>query len=164
MNRKNLLLVFLALTGCSITPETDKGNILDDIPVMSAEKQTESTFILTAAPGYVKFDDYDTPHTYLVDIDRNEVYVDMYEEPTGLTPEEIIENAEKSEEIEEYVHPIFEIESLDTTADSFVLQYNSKSVEFTALSDSYYEDQDGIRYVIDSYSGIEDYIENYFKE
>lgn len=163
MNKKNLLLVLLILTGCSITPDTDTENFVEDTPVLSAEKQIESTFILTAAPGYVKLDNYDTPHTYLVDIDRNEVYVDIYEEPTGLTPEEIIENAEKNEDIEEFIDPIFKIKSLDATADTFVLQYNSKIIEFTVLSDSYYKDQDGVRYIIDSYSGIEDYIENSFK-
>lgn len=115
MLKKSLFLVLLILTGCSITPETDTENIIEDTPVLSAEKQIESTFILTAAPGYVNLNNYDTPHVYLVDTDRNEVYVDIYEEPTELTPEEIIENAEKSEEIEEYIYPIYEIESLDAT-------------------------------------------------
>lgn len=162
MNKKIVVLTLLVLTGCSITPDNDTENTSIDTATLSAEELTASPFILIAAQGYVNTDNYATPHTYLVDSYRNQVYVDKYEEPSGLTPEEIIENAEKEEAVES-IHPIFEIDSLDVEGDSIRLQYDAELVEFTALSDSYYEDQKGVRYIIDSHEGIDDYIENFFE-
>ena len=120
-----------------------------------------SIFILKAVQGYVKLNDYTTPHTYIVDTDRNKVYADVYEEISGITVEEIIENADKAGE--ELIEPIYEIEDFELRDDSFSFQYDSKIVEFTALSGSYYENQDGVRYTIDSHSGIEEYIESFFE-
>lgn len=162
MNRKNWIFALLILSGCSVLPGTKTESSINNPPALSLEKQTASPFILTAAQGYVNTDNYVTPHAYLVDTYRNEVYVDTYEKPSGLAPEEIIKNAEKEEALES-VYPIFEIDSLDIEGDSFSLQYDSKIVEFVALSDSYYEDQDGVRYILESYEGIDHYIESFFE-
>ena len=145
------MLVFtLLLVGCSAENVTD---------AEKSEEAATTSFILRAADGYVRHDNYKTPHTYVVDINRNEVYVDINEEPSGLTPEEIIENAENKPE--EYTPPIFEINVLSVEEDFINLQYDSKNVDFTAISDSYYEDQEGIRYIIESYSGINAYINSF---
>lgn len=128
----------------------------------SVEKQIATPFILKAADGYVNHDNYTTPHTYIVDTYQNEVYVDVYEEPSGLTPEEIIENAKNADEAEESIYPIFEVESLSAKEDSFTLQFDSKTVEFTALSESYYENEEGVRYILEPHSGIDKYIESFF--
>lgn len=162
MNRKNWVFALLILSGCSALPGTKTESSIDNPPALSLEKQTASPFILKAAQGYVNSDNYVTPHTYLVDTYRTEVYVDTHEEPSGLTPEEIIENAEK-EEIVESIYPIFEIDTLDVYDDSFSLQYESKIIEFTALSDSYYENEEGVRYILDSHEGIDNYIESFFE-
>lgn len=161
MKNKTLLFILLILTGCSINPATDAENSEDASTISSTEQQRDSTFILEAVQGYVKLNDYTTPHTYIVDTDRNEVYVDVYEEISGITVEEIIENADKAGE--ELTEPIYEIEAFEFEDDSFRFQYDSKMVEFTALSETYYEDQDGVRYTIDSHSGIDDYIESFFE-
>lgn len=148
---KKIMLVFtLLLVGCSAENVTD---------AEKSEEAATTSFILRAADGYVRHDNYKTPHTYVVDINRNEVYVDINEEPSGLTPEEIIENAENKPE--EYTPPIFEINVLNVEEDFINLQYDSKNVDFTAISDSYYEDQEGIRYIIESYSGINAYINSF---
>ena len=137
---KKIMLVFtLLLVGCSAENVTD---------AEKSEEAATTSFILRAADGYVRHDNYKTPHTYVVDINRNEVYVDINEEPSGLTPEEIIENAENKPE--EYTPPIFEINVLNVEEDFINLQYDSKNVDFTDISDSYYEDQEGIRYIIES--------------
>lgn len=48
---------------------------------------------------------------------------------------------------------------LNIEDDTIRLGYESESVEFTALSKSYYKDQDGIQYIIEPYdSGIDGYI------
>lgn len=161
MKNKTLLFILLVLTGCSINPATDVENSEDASTISSTEQQRDSTFILEAVQGYVQLNDYTTPHTYIVDTDRNEVYVDVYEEISGITVEEIIENADKAGE--ELTEPIYEIEAFEFEDDSFRFQYDSKMVEFTALSETYYEDQDGVRYTIDSHSGINDYIESFFE-
>mgnify|MGYP003404930147 CR=1 FL=1 len=148
---KKIMLVFtLLLVGCSAENVTD---------AEKSEEAATTSFILRAADGYVRHDNYKTPHTYVVDINRNEVYVDINEEPSGLTPEEIIENAENKPE--EYTPPIFEINVLNVEEDFINLQYDSKNVDFTAISDSYYENQEGIRYIIESYSGINAYINSF---
>lgn len=148
---KKIMLVFtLLLVGCSAENVTD---------AEKSEEAATTSFILRAADGYVRHDNYKTPHTYVVDINRNEVYVDINEEPSGLTPEEIIENAENKPE--EYTPPIFEIDVLNVEEDFINLQYDSKNVDFTAISDSYYEDQEGTRYIIESYSGIDTYINRF---
>lgn len=160
MSKKIVIFALLILTGCAAKIDTEKSS--EDTVTLSAEKITASPFILTAAQGYVNTDNYSTPHTYVIDTYRKEVYVDTYEEPSGLTPEEIIENAEKEEAVES-VYPIFAIDVLDVADDSFTLQYDAEIVEFTALSDSYYEDQDGVRYIIDAHGGIDQYIESLFE-
>ena len=149
------------LTACSIDSETDIGNAAENISSVSVEKQIGTPFILKAADGYVNHDNYTTPHTYIVDTYQNEVYVDVYEEPSGLTPEEIIENAKNADE-EESIYPIYEVESLSAKEDSFTLQFDSKTVEFTALSESYYENEEGVRYILEPHSGIDKYIESFF--
>lgn len=162
MNRKSWIFALLILSGCSVLPGTKTESSIDNPPALSLEKQTAAPFILEAAQGYVNSDNYETPHTYIVDTYRNEVYVDTYEEPSGLTPEEIIENA-KNQEVVESIYPIFEIDALDVDEDTFSLQYDSKIVEFTALSDSYYENKEGVRYILDSHKGIDNYIESFFE-
>lgn len=162
MNKKIAVLTLLILTGCSMKSETGTEKSLDAGSALSTEELTASPFVLEAAQGYVNSDNYVTPHRYLIDTYRNEVYVDTHEEPSGLTPEEIIENA-KNEEVVESIYPIFEIEALDVDDDSFILQYDSKTIEFTALSDSYYENEEGVRYILDSHKGIDDYIESFFE-
>lgn len=162
MRHQTLLIILLILTGCSVNPETD--DIEDSAErsvISSTEEQTASTFILKAAEGYVKPDNYTIPHTYLVDRDREEVYVDIYEEVSEITVEEIIENAETAEA--ELTEPIYDIEVFEIEDDSFSFQYDSKVVKFTGLSETYYENQDGIRYIINSHTGIDDYIESFFE-
>ena len=161
MKNKTLLFILLILTGCSINPQSDVENSEDTSTISSTEQQMDSIFILKAVQGYVKLNDYTTPHTYIVDTDRNKVYADVYEEISGITVEEIIENADKAGE--GLTAPIYEIEDFELRDDSFSFQYDSKIVEFTALSGSYYENQDGVRYTIDSHSGIEDYIASFFE-
>lgn len=162
MNKKHAVIILLILTGCAKTADMDVEKTTNDSSTPLLEKQTTSPFILKAAQGYVNTNNYSTPHTYLVDTYRDEVYVDTYHEPSGLTPEEIIENADKQEAVES-VHPIFEIDALTVEKDSFSLEYDAELVEFTALSDSYYEDQEGIRYILESHAGIDQYIESLFE-
>lgn len=156
MIKKFMLIFTLMLVGCSAEYVTDTEKSEETTTTL-----TTSSFILRAADGYVHHDNYETPHTYVVDTNRNEVYVDINEEPSGLTPEEIIENVENASD--EYTPPIFEIEALNVENDFINLQYDSKNVDFTVLSDSYYEDQDGIRYIIEPYSGIDTYINSFLQ-
>lgn len=162
MQKKFVFLALLMLTGCATRLDMGTEELPEDIETVSIEEITASPFVLTAAQGYVNPDNYTTPHTYVVDTHRKEVYVDRYEEPSGLTPEEIIENAAKGEVVES-AHPIFEMDSLGAEEDSLSLQYDSKIVEFTPLSDSYYENQDGIRYILEPHEGIDQYIESFFE-
>lgn len=153
----SLIGVTAILAACSIGSETS----IKDNSSVSVEEQIATPFILKAADGYVNHDNYTTPHTYVIDTYQNEVYVDVHEEPSGLTPEEIIEQAKNADE-EESIYPIYDLESLSAKEDSFTLQFDSKTVEFTALSESYYENEEGVRYILEPHSGIDKYIESFF--
>lgn len=126
-------------------------------------EQITGSFKLTAAQGYVSDDNYETPHTYIIDSMSELVYVDRNE--AGFTTEEL--EAMKSmseEEVAEFVEskpvfeePLYDIQFLDATKEEIILEYEGERVEFTALSDSYFEGEDGTQYVIEYDSTIEEY-------
>lgn len=148
------LFSLLFLIGCSVedASESEQSNQNINIP-------ENTSFILRAAEGFVKHTNYETPHTYVVDRERNEVYVGIYSEPSGLTPAEIIEQAQNDPVEQE--HPIFEIEFLTIEDNNITLEYDTHHLEFITLSKSYLKDQNNIWYTIDPYaSGIDGYIQN----
>lgn len=127
-------------------------------------EEITGNFKLTAAQGYVNQDNYETPHTYVIDRDREEVYVDTYIE--GFTDEEreAIENM-SSEEFDEFIDsrpvpedPLYEIKMLDATKEKIILEYEDERIEFTALSDSYFKAEDGTQYIIEEASSIDAYL------
>lgn len=86
MIRKLISVLYLfLLVGCSIEEAAT------DTPEQTMTIPENTSFILRAADGFVSHSNYETPHTYIVDVKRNEVYVDKNLEPSGLTPAEIIE-------------------------------------------------------------------------
>jgi hypothetical protein len=138
-----LIILFIVLTGCGA-------------------EQISGSFKLSAAPGYVNPQtEFEMPHTYIIDTESKQVYVDHHHDSSGMTPEEIIENAE---ELPVYEEPLYEITSLNATNEEIILEYEEEQVEFTALSDSYFETEDGTRYVIEHGSTLEDYKNQLMKE
>lgn len=127
-------------------------------------EEITGNFKLTAAQGFVYQDNYETPHTYVIDRNREEVYVDTYIE--GFTDEERAAIEEMTtEEFDEFLDsqpviedPLYEIKLLDATKEKIILEYEDERIEFTALSDSYFKAEDGTQYIIEEGSGIDAYL------
>lgn len=145
MKKIALLLFSLFLVGCG------------------AEEMTGS-FKLTAADGYAnRSSAVGTPHTYIIDTDSQEVFVDVIQE--GFTQEDLeaIDNMSE-EEFADFINnqpiyeePLYPIDFLEATKDEIILEYEGERETFTALSETYFEREDGMRYVIEYDSSIEDY-------
>lgn len=113
------------------------------------------TFTLEAAQGYVTRDDAETPYRYIIESENNQVYVAR----NGLvfTAEELAALDEMTPEKQheffgsrpEPAEPLNEITFLEATKEEIILKYDDERVVFTALSDSHFEDEDGIRYLIE---------------
>ena len=147
--KKLILIVFsLFLVGCG------------------TEEMTGS-FKLSAAQGYVNSEsDIGTPHTYIIDTSKNEVYVETFEEAFTAEDLEAIEEM-SDEEFADFIdsqpvyeEPLYEISFLEATVDEIILEYEGERVEFTSLSDSYFEREDGNRFVIEYDSSIDEYKNN----
>ncbi len=152
MKKMMLLLFTVVLAGCG------------------AEEITGS-FMLSAAPGYVSSEsDIGTPHTYIIDTTENKVYVETFEE--GFTEEDLEAIEEMSEEEfadfinsqPVYEEPLYEIRFLEATVEEIILEYEGERAKFKALSDSYFEREDGNRFVIEYDSSIEEYRNNLMKQ
>lgn len=146
---KNSLLVLLSIlcVGCSAKQE-------DEVII--------GTFMLQAESGYIARDNDQDAEVYIIDTYTNEVYVDgkgkkftkeereRFEE---MTPEE------RQEFIgpEETEGPAYTIKSLETTKEAIILEYADELIEFTALSDSYYEAASGVRYQFHEKASVLDY-------
>ena len=104
-----------------------------------------------------------TPHTYIINTDSKEIFVDIIQE--GFTQEDLEAIEEMSEEefadfINNqpiYEEPLYTIDFLEATKDEIILEYEGERETFTALSETYFEREDGMRYVIEYDSSIEDY-------
>lgn len=125
------------------------------------------TFILEAADGFVRQDNTETPHTYIIESDAKQVYVGKNHE--SFTEEEMEAILEMdSEERAEFLDsqpvvedPVHDITLLETTDDAIVLEYGAERIVFTALSDSYYKTEDGTQYVIEhDSSSIQEYLDS----
>jgi|SRR5690625_1731767 len=167
---KKILIIFTVflLTGCAATQENSDGieeNEVNDVAEAENEENlpdVTENFKLVAAPGYVKPGNTTDPRTFVVDVDTKEVYVETSVE--GFTEEELelIESmtAEEADEhfgFSEYEEPLYEIDHIEITDDSIVLEYNDETVVFEALSESYYETENGIRYIIEGNESIAAY-------
>lgn len=126
------------------------------------------TFTLEAAQGFVNHDNTETPHTYVIESDTNQVYVDTYSE--SFTDEELEAfRAMSAEERAEYFEnqpiaeePLYDLTVLEATKDEIILEYEDERVIFTALSDSYFKTEDGTQYVIEYNSlDIQDYLNSF---
>lgn len=168
MKKITIISLSLLLVGCAVGEEKieDTSTSEENIIVEADEDALiTGSLKLTAAQGYVSQDNYETPHTYIIDIDNDEVYVDYYEE--GFTEEEReMISTMSEEELDEYFAeqpiyeaPIYDITSLEATKDSISFDYGEEAIVFTALSDSYYETEEGVRYLIQENVTIDDYIE-----
>lgn len=133
---KMLLLLTLFLAGCG--GEEITGN-----------------FTLEAADGFVYRTNYETPHTYIIESNNEKVFVERYvpgftdeeREAFGeMTPEEQNEFIDNQPVVED---PIYDITVLNATKDKIVLEYENERLVFTALSDSYFKDEDGTWYIVD---------------
>ena len=56
-----------------------------------------------------------------------------------------------------YEEPLYAIDFIEATKDEIILEYEGERETFTALSETYFEREDGMRYVIEYDSSIEDY-------
>lgn len=161
------LSVLIVLSGCTVgqgdQPATDQEEATAENTPLTG------SFKLEAAQGYVPHSDSETPHTYVIDTDKNEVYVDI--NPEGFTEEELerITNMTEEEADEffssqpEYEEPIYDIMHLEAAIDSILLEYEGEAVQFTALSDSYYETEDGTRYILEEDVSIEEYVDSFYE-
>lgn len=127
-------------------------------------EEIDGNFELTAAQGFVGQNNYETPHTYVIDRNQEKVYIDTHLE--GFTDEEreAFESM-SSEEFNDFINnqpvpeePLYAITLLEATKEEIVLEYEGERVVFTALSDSYYKTEDGTQYVIEVSNGIDAYL------
>lgn len=127
-------------------------------------EEITGSFKLSAADGYQNRPSaVGTPHTYIIDTNSKEVFVDVIEE--GFTKEDLEAIEEMSEEefadfINNqpiYEEPLYAIDFIEATKDEIILEYEGERETFTALSETYFEREDGMRFVIEYDSSVEDY-------
>ena len=165
MKKYLTLLIPLFLMGCAVGEEVTP----DGEEVVEAEETAPASFKLTAAQGYVDIDNYDIPHTYVIDSENNEVYVDKNIQ--GMTDEEReILTSMSDEAAEEYFanQPVVEESRYDATLlkvteDEILIEYEDESLVFISLSESTYEAEDGTRYTIEEDMTIDDYLESFYE-
>ena len=94
------------------------------------------------------------------------MYVETFEEAFTAEDLEAIEEM-SDEEFADFIdsqpvyeEPLYEISFLEATVDEIILEYEGERVEFTSLSDSYFEREDGNRFVIEYDSSIDEYKNN----
>ena len=118
-------------------------------------EEITGTFTLDAAPGFIREDNYETPKKYIIERNYDKVFVDKNVQ--GFTDEELAAMAEMTpEEFKEFIDnqsvaedPIYDITMIEATTEEIVLEYEGERVVFTALSESYFEADDGTQYIIE---------------
>lgn len=132
-----------------------------------AESLTGS-FKLEAAQGYVT-NSHNThvPRTYIIDTLNEKVYIEKID--GGYTDEELAAMEDMTdEEFSDFVksiadnnpvyeEPLYDLTFLEATKDEIIIEYEGERVEFIALSDSYFKTEDGIQYVIEYDSTVEEF-------
>lgn len=150
------------LTGCSIEPEKIENDRTEEIGVQ--EQLLTGTFSLQAEPGYISAKNDRDAEIYIIDMNNDEVYVqgkgkaytaEDLERLDEMTAEEKSDFFD-SQEVEDSLH---EIKALKATKDLIVLEYDDEIVEFTALSDSFFETDTGVRYRFEENASIPTYEE-----
>lgn len=154
MKKYLLILLSLLFLGCAAEQE---------------EEAIMGTFMLKAESGYIAPENEEDADVYIIDTYTNEVYVDG--KGKKFTREErerfeIMTSEERQELIgpEEAEDPMYKIKTLKATKEVIILEYADELVEFTALSDSYYESASGVRYRFEEGASVFDYEESLREE
>lgn len=149
---KKYLLVFLSLffVGCAMKQE---------------EEAMMGTFILQAEPGYIAPENEVDAAVYIIDTYTNEVYIDGKGKTFTREERERFEDmtSEKRQELigpVETEGPMYKIKFLEATKETIIIEYADELLEFTALSDSYYESASGVRYLFEEDVSVLDYEES----
>lgn len=156
-----VVLLSLLLVGCAIEPEKVENNTNNQSSVQ--EGNLTGTFMLKADLGYISADNDRDAEIYIINTDNNEVYI------AGKGKKYTKEDLERlqsmtEEEIDEFIgpeeDPLFKIISLEATRDLIVLEYEEETVNFTALSNSIFESDSGVRYQLEENTSIAEYEES----
>lgn len=167
-----IIILSILLVGCAVSQENVEEKLMNEEVTIGETNENEalaSSFKLSAAQGFVKDDNYEVPHTYIIDPDKLEVFVHYQEE--GFTDEdrEMITNMsdEEAEEYSsnqpEYEEPIYGITFLEAKKDEIVMEYEGEQVVFIALSDSYYKTEARTQYIIEDGVTISNYKNNFLE-
>lgn len=129
------------------------------------EEVMQGTFMLKAESGYIAPENEEDAVVYIIDTYMDEVYVDGKGKTFTREEREKFETM-TSEEREALIKPVavdgptYKIKSLEITEKTIVLSYAEEFVEFTALSDSYFETESGVRYQFIEDASVLDYEES----
>lgn len=159
--KRLLIAISLLLVGCA-SNEKMTDNRSNQHSVQEQSDELPATFMLEADPSYLPPDNEQDAVVYIVDQHINKVHVrvpgksfteEELEQIDGMTAEEIDELIG----LEEEEDPLHEIKYLEATRDFIVLEYTDERCEFTALSESVFENEAGIRYYLEENASISDY-------
>lgn len=127
------------------------------------------TFMLKAESGYIAPENEEDAEVYIIDTYASEVYVDGKGRTFTREERERFETM-SPEERDELIKPVdtegprYELKNLEATKERIILEYADELVEFTALSDSYFETASGIRYRFEEDISVMDYEESLREE
>lgn len=159
MKNKLLVVFSFLLVGCAIE---EKNNPVDEEMGQEQNQQLTETFMLKVDPTYMPKNNDTDAKVYVIDPTNMEVYVEGIDRSYTKEELEMIEEM-TDEELDEFFNdgqvedPIKKIKTLKATREEIVISYDDVEVVFTALSDSYFEIESGIRYEIEENASMPSY-------
>lgn len=159
MKNKLFVLFSFLLVGCAIE---EKNNPVDEETTQEQSQEFTETFMLKVDPTYMPKDNDTDAEIYIIDPNNMEVYVQGTDRSYTKEELEMIEEM-TDEELDEFFDDgpvedsIRKIKTLKATREEIVISYDDVELIFTALSDSYFEIESGIRYKIEENTSISDY-------
>lgn len=168
MRKWLVALSSLMLFACA-AKEKNAESLEDREQVEESSEEIADTFMLKADRSYLfSGDNEEEVGVYVIEGPKNRVYVQVEEEP--YSEEDLAKMAEMTEEeLDEFIgpeveEPIYELKHLEMSQEKIVLEYEDKIVELTALSDSVFENESGVRYELEENVSIAEYEDRLFED
>lgn len=167
MKKIVITILSLSLVACAIEENQDQKQVENGVTnqesIQERGKDLTGTFMLDAESGYISADNDRDAEVYIINTDSNEVYIAGKGETFTKEEREQFESMTEEERDELVIteeDPLFEIISLEATRDLIILEYEEDTVIFTALSDSIFETDTGIRYRLEENASVAAYEES----
>ena len=162
-NKNFTLLLFcsLFLVGCTVVEDSSQEN--NETAFQEQENKLTGTFMLKAEHGYIQPDNEEDAKVYIINTTENTVHIEGQGKSFSREDREIMGEGLVGEEMEELFgeievsEPEHDLTYLEATKYLIVIEYEDQRVEFTGLSESFFESESGIRYRIEENTSVSDY-------